>query len=79
MKVSKKQLRRIIKESVLEEFWGKKPAAQPSQSNSDPFQVASDAMSDVVAALWGEWDNPPDPELLKKAQDLHAEIKGAIK
>jgi hypothetical protein len=76
MKITKRHLRRIISESMLEELWGKKPAAAPPPV-SDPFQVASDAMSDVVGALWGQWDDPPNPELLKKAQALHAEIKAA--
>ena len=92
MKISTKKLRKLIQEELfyrefystdptLKEFWGKKKATQkPAGPDkfSQPLEAADAAMSEVVSALWGPWDTPPDPTLLKKAQALHKEIKAAV-
>ena len=64
----------------IEEFWGKNtpPQKGPNKFN-DPLGAADVAMSEVVSALWGPWDDSPRPDLLKKAQALHKEIKAAAK
>lgn len=64
----------------LEEFWGKKEKAQRSPGPDkfhDPLGAAEAAMAEVVSSLWGPWDDSPRPDLLKKAQALHKEIKAA--
>jgi hypothetical protein len=66
----------------IEEFWGKnskKPEENSPNKNIDPLGAAATAMKEVVLALWGPWDDSPNPELLKKAQDLHKEIMAASK
>ncbi len=91
MKISTSKLRKLIQEELfykefykegLNEFWGKKkPEQKPSGPDkfSQPLEAADVAMSEVVSALWGPWDTPPNPDLLKKAQALHKEIKDAAK
>ena len=78
MKTTKGQLRTIVRETLYE-FWGKKSAAQPDTSRSWklPLTTASEKMSEVVQALWGLNDNPPRPDLLKKATSLMKELKAA--
>lgn len=64
----------------LEEFWGKKEKAKKPPGPDkfyDPLGAAEVAMAEVVSALWGPWDDSPSPDLLKKAQALHKEIKAA--
>ena len=64
----------------LSEFWGKKKKEEePTGPDkfSEPLKAADSAMSEVVSSLWGPWDTPPRPDLLKKAQELHKEIKAA--
>ena len=64
----------------IEEFWGKNtPLKEGPNKFSDPLGAADAAMSEVVSALWGPWDDSPRPDLLKKAQTLHQEIKQASK
>lgn len=64
----------------IEEFWGKNtPAKEGPNKFNDPLGAADAAMSEVVSALWGPWDDSPRPDLLKKAQALHKEIKAAAK
>jgi hypothetical protein len=68
--------------AYLSEFWGKKKDKKESSEIdkfSDPLGAANKSMSSVVSALWGPWDDAPYPDLLKKAQDLHAEILDRIK
>ena len=67
----------LFEAAALQEFWGKKkPAPAPSQS---PLQAASESMAKTVQSLWGQWDDPPRPDLLKKAQALYKEIEAAAK
>jgi hypothetical protein len=63
----------------IEEFWGKNKKPEPTGPDkfSDPLGAADVAMGEVVSALWGPWDDSPRPDLLKKAQALHKEIKAA--
>ena len=62
----------------IEEYWGKNtPAKEGPNKFIDPLGAAESAMSEVVSALWGPWDDSPRPDLLKRAQDLHKEIKAA--
>lgn len=77
MRITKSQLRKIIREA----FWDKKPTPPPSGSDKfmKPLTAASEGMREVVSALWGQWDNPPRPDLLKKAQALAKEIDEASK
>ena len=77
MKITKRQLKRIIREA----FWDKKPPAPAAGSDKfmNPLSAASKSMKEVVSALWGPWDDPPRPDLLKKAQDLAKEIDEASK
>ena len=78
MKISKKNLKRIIREEALRElWWGKKkePAPQGIDAFSRPLAAAEQAMGEVVSALWGPYDDPPDSALLRKAQALYAELK----
>ena len=64
----------------IEEFWGKNtPPKEGPNKFADPLAAADVAMSEVVSALWGPWDDSPRPDLLKKAQSLHKEIKDAAK
>jgi len=65
----------------IEEFWGKNSPVKDDGPNKfyDPLGAAEVAMSEVVSALWGPWDDSPNPDLLKKAQALHKEIKQAAK
>ena len=64
----------------IEEFWGKNtPPKEGPNKFSDPLGAADVAMAEVVSALWGPWDDSPRPDLLKKAQALHKEIKAAAK
>ena len=64
----------------LEEFWGKNtPAKEGPDKFYDPLGAAEVAMSEVVSALWGPWDDSPNPDLLKKAQALLEEIKQTAK
>ena len=82
MKITKRQLKRIIREKLETKF--RPVTAGPQRSTAvkqaqPELQAASDAMSEVVNALWGQWDDPPDPMLLKKAQELHKEIKEKIR
>ena len=86
MKITKRQLKQIIKEEMgsaphLKEFWGKKK--QSASANSDdwkrPLTTASNKMSEVVRALWGLHDNPPRPDLLKKSTELMKELEAAAK
>lgn len=91
MKITLKQLREIIKESlnnqensenVVSEFWGRKKSKASSSDSDKPrdsLSVADSEMRKVVSALWGPWDDPPRPDLLKKAQELHKEIQDAVK
>ena len=86
MKITKKQLKRIIKEELagtshLKEFWGKKKPPAPTSSDDwkKPLTTASNKMGEVVQALWGLHDNPPRPDLLEKAIELMKELKSASK
>jgi len=66
--------------ALIKEFWGKKKKEEkPAGPDkfSEPLKAADVAMSEVVSSLWGPWDTPPRPDLLKKAQELHKEIKAA--
>lgn len=72
---------RDMGDDLMSELWGKKkPAAKPAGPDkfSQPLEAADIAMSEVVSSLWGPWDTPPRPDLLKKAQALHKEIKAAV-
>ena len=77
MKITKRQLKRIIREA----FWDKKPAPPAAGSDKfmNPLAAASESMKEVVSAPWGPWDDPPRPDLLKKAQALAKEIDEASK
>ena len=85
MKISRKELKEIIKEHLDEGMFdwvpplaAKKRSPEKKWSAEDEWSEAVGAMSEkVMPALWGTYDNPPHPELLKKGQDLMAGMKAA--
>lgn len=79
---SDKEAASLFEAASLQEFWGKKEKVKKSSGPDkfyDPLGAAASAMGEVVSSLWGQWDNPPRPDLLKKAQALYKEIEAAAK
>lgn len=73
---SDKEAASLFEAASLQEFWGKKKQ-EPMVPDDKGLTAAVSSMKQTVGALWGQWDDPPRPDLLRKAQALLEEIEQA--
>ena len=87
MKITKDQLKEIIKEEIqLSEFWGKKkPSPKRASSTADALEQAVKVMTQPTESfqeinglsyiIWGPWDDPIDAELMRLGQAFVERLK----